>query len=325
MLRGFSFFWIIFIGYFIFVHPAIIYYSTGYESVDLSTVSPNTALSMLALSVTLWLIVGCLSLWVLLRYTYFAQRNIRILLRDGVRLRTKVVGVTLLKGASSKSVPKTIVLELVNLEGETIRHSMSFNDSKPEQQRYQVGSICYLRVDPSFTKRPSVLLEESLVKINWSLPLVWLLFVASAIYYFQFSYDLESAGYGWRFLSFWHPLIIIPACCLFFPGILYGLIKFVFMKKMNMGGKVEFLKFKGKRALASITRVEQTGTMINDQPEIRFHVEFLDGAGRNVSAQIKKIVSLIDVAQVRSQKEAFVFYDPNNTQTVAFEEDISKQ
>jgi len=97
------------------------------------------------------------------------------------------------------------------------------------------------------------------------------------------------------------------------------------MKKMNMGGKVEFLKFKGKRALASITRVEQTGTMINDQPEIRFHVEFLDGAGRNVSAQIKKIVSLIDVAQVRSQKEAFVFYDPNNTQTVAFEEDISKQ
>lgn len=325
MLRGFSFFWTIFIGYFIFVHPAIIYYSTGYENVDLSTVSPNTALAMLALSGTLWFIVGGLSLWILLRYTYFALRNIRILLRDGVRLRSKVVSVTLLKGASSKSVPKTIVLELVNLEGETIRHSMSFNDSKPEQERYKVGSICYLRVDPSFTKLPSVLLEESFVKVNWVLPLVWLLFVASAIYYFQFSYQLESAGYGWRFLSFWHPLIIIPACCIFFPGVIFGLIKFVFMKKMNMGREMEFLKFNGKKVLASITGVEQTGTLINDQPEIRFHVEFLDGAGRKVSAQIKKIVSLIDVAQVRSQKEAFVFYDPSNPQSVAFEQDINKQ
>ena len=97
------------------------------------------------------------------------------------------------------------------------------------------------------------------------------------------------------------------------------------MKFMNMGGEMEFLKFKGKKTLASITRAEQTGTLINDQPEIRFHVEFLDGAGRKVSAQIKKIVSLIDVAQVRSQKEAFVFYDPSNAQSVAFEQDINKQ
>ncbi len=325
MSKGFAFFWVIFIGYFIFVHPAIIYYGTGYENVDLSNVSPNTAFAMLALSGALWFTVGALSLWILLRYTYFAKRNMRSLQRDGMRLQAKVVEVKEMKTGNSKSVLKTLVLELLNLQGETIQHSMSFTDSKPELQRYRVGSICYLRVDPSFGKIPSVVLEDGIGKVNVVLPLVWILFVASALYYFWFSYQLESAGYGWRFLSLWHPLVIIPACCLFFPGIIFGLIKFVFMKKMNLGSERTILRFKGKKALASITRAEQTGTLINDQPEIRFQVEFLDVAGKKVSGEIKKIVSLIDVAQVRGQKRAFVFYDPSNPQFVAFEEDINRQ
>jgi len=207
------------------------------------------------------------------------------------------------------------------LEGETIRHTMSFTDSKPHENRYQVGKVLYLRVDEDFKHKPYVALEESFSRINGWVFLLWAAFLGAVLYYFQFSYTLESAGYGWRFLTFWHPLIIVPLCALFFPGVIFAFLKFLIFKKMNIGKEATVLKFKGKKTLAKILDAQQTGTQINDQPEVRFNIQYTNQHGQAVVTKITKIVSLIDVGSVKAVHEKEIFYDPNNPKNVAFVED----
>ncbi|TDS14890.1 hypothetical protein [Sphingobacterium paludis] len=325
MRKGFGIFWLLFFLYFIFAHPAIIYYNTEFRNTNLDLVNPNFALFNLALSFMLWAAVFTIAIWLILRYTVVAKRNLKKLLNTGKRLQGEIVEVKPLKSAHAKFKTQTIVLKLANLAGETIWHSMSFTDTKPEENRYQVGKMCYLRVDPKFETSPYVVLEESLVSVSWFLMVVWCMFLAAVLYYFTFSYDLENGGFGWRFLSTWHPLVVIPACIIFFPGIIFLILRYVVFKKMNIGPEATVLKFKGKRALASIGQIEQTGTSINDQPEVRFHVQFHDAHGNLHTPTIKKIVSLIDLGTIKNSKEKMLFYDPENPKRVVFEEDLMNE
>jgi len=325
MRKGFGIFWLLFFLYFIFAHPAIIYYNSEFRNTNLDHVDPNTALFNLAISFILWTAVFTIAIWLIIRYCFIAKKNIKKLANVGKRLQGEIVEVKLLKSPNAKSESKTIVLKLANLEGETIWHRVSFTDNKPEQNRYQVGKTCYLRVDPTFKTSPYVVLEEGLVSINWFLIVVWCMFITVVFYYFTFSYDIENGGYGWRFLSISHPLVTIPACIIFFPGILFLIFRYIVFKKMNIGPEKTILKFKGKKALASIRNVEQTGTSINDQPEVRFHVQFYDAHGNLHTPTIKKIVSLMDLGTIKNSKEKMLFYDPENPKRVAFEEDLMNE
>jgi cell division protein FtsW (lipid II flippase) len=48
-----------------------------------------------------------------------------------------------------------------------------------------------------------------------------LLLIALAAGILVYSYINESHGYGWRYLYFWHPYVIIPGSFIFYSGFLF--------------------------------------------------------------------------------------------------------
>lgn len=57
-----------------------------------------------------------------------------------------------------------------------------------------------------------------------------LLLVALAAGILVYTYINESQGYGWRYLYFWHPYIIIPCSFICYSGLFSGITKGLFSK-----------------------------------------------------------------------------------------------
>lgn len=49
-----------------------------------------------------------------------------------------------------------------------------------------------------------------------------------------YSYINESHGYGWRYLYFWHPYIMIPGSFIFYLSFLFGTTNGVFSKYLGI-------------------------------------------------------------------------------------------
>lgn len=322
-MRIFKYFWILFFLYFIFVHPAIIYYGTDFRNVDLSKADPEKSLIYLVLSFVLWSFIFCFSFYLLMKYSFIKQKNISQIIKNGVRLPARIIEIRPQKSFNKKIDLKTVFLEFDNLEGEKVWQKIDVSDSRPQENRFEVGKTLYLRVDENLKKSPLFVLEDIRTKINAIPYILWIVFLLGVLYYYNYSYNLESAGYGWRFLSFEHPLISIAGFLIFFSGIFYLILRFFIFKKLNIGKEPVILKFRGLKTYAKVIQVEQTGTYINEQPEIQFDIEFTDHTGRIRRAKIRKIVSLVDVGSVRLDTEKEIFYDKKNPDSVMFEEDIN--
>jgi len=60
-----------------------------------------------------------------------------------------------------------------------------------------------------------------------------LLLIALAAGILVYSYINESHGYGWRYLYFWHPYVIIPGSFILYSSFLFGTINGIFSKFLN--------------------------------------------------------------------------------------------
>ena len=325
MRKFFGIFWGLFAGYFVFVHPAIIYYSVGFDTKNLAEVNPVKALCYLGLSAFLWVFVFALSLRIIIKYTFIAQRNINQLNQSGKRLSGQIVESKQISKPNSGRNTKAVLCEFKNLQNEKIRHRMQINDAKPQENRFRVGNQINLRVDERFKKNPYVIIEGTQSRINWIFFVLWFFLVAGVVYYGYFSYQLENRGYGWRFLSLEHPLIV-SAGVLIFMFLIFGSVgKLFVLTKTNTATTTLSLKFRGKKAIASIINARQTGTYINEQPEVAFKIQFADACGKVHETELKKIVSLMEIGTVGTEKERTVFYDPQAPQKVMFEQDLTDE
>ncbi|MGG5507307.1 MULTISPECIES: hypothetical protein [unclassified Myroides] len=323
MRKAFGLFWVLFFLYFIFVHPAIIYYGSEYQSHQLDAVNPTEALVYLGLSIALWGVVFAVLLYLIFKYTIQSKRNIAQINQTGKRLEARIVQASRSMVFKHKEVLKSLVLALPNLEGESIRHTLEVRDARPEERRFEEGKRLHLRVDPTFTQQPYVVVEGAKGYVNAWFFVAWLLFLTGIIYYYSYSYQVESQGYGWRFLTLSHPLVSSAGFLILFTGIIYVIVKFLFFRKMNIGTSTLALKFRGKRANGTVVQVRQTGTYINEQPEVRFDVEYMDNTGVLHQVVLKKIVSLLDVGNVKNQTTCVLFYDPKQPQKAKFEQDVN--
>ncbi len=322
MKKIFGSFWILFFLYFIFAHPAIIYYSSP-NYTDLNQVDPSTSLIYLTLLVVLWLGILFFLLWLIIKYSFISKRKINQLLEKGKRIQAEIIEVKDLFKNVKNTQSKSLILEFYNFQKEKVWYKLDVNDSKPEQNRFFVGNTLFLRVDDQFKSKPYVVLEGTQTKINAILFIVWLIFIGAVFYGFNYVYDLENAGFGWRFLTFSHPLFISAFCLIGFPLIIYLFLKYLVFKKLNIGKKVDELRFNGIRANSQILKVSQTGTYINEQPEVKFDLKYFTKKGEEKTTSIKQIVSLLDVGQIKANDELMIFYDPNDLDKVMFEKDIN--
>ncbi|MDR6515369.1 hypothetical protein [Chryseobacterium camelliae] len=321
--RALGLFWVIIILYFIFVHPAIIYYSTVHYS-DLANRSSSTAIFYLILSITLWTGIFLLALYMIYKYSFQAQRNIGYISKHGKKISAEIIESKTLGSISSKFERRSVIMEFDNLRGTTVWHTMEINDSKPAQKRFETGNTIYLWVDETFRKLPYIVLDGIQTRINYRLYVAWLMFAVLVTGYFLYAYSLENHRYGWRFMEIGHPLIVSPF-------VIYGiilLIWLIFFKLLGKGGgfiagkDLLRLKFAGLKTMAKIVKTEQTGTYINENPQFRFTLEYADSSGKIHQVTLTRIVPLIKLQTIQ-QKEREIFYLQEDPENIAFAEDIN--
>src|SRR5690606_9434242 len=113
---------------------------------------------------------------------------------------------------------------------------------------------------------------------------------------FIFHYTMFSNGNGWRFISLWHPWVMTP-----FLGLLLFNVTGIFGR--FFGGKQEHeenLLLYGKKTTAIVQRADQTGTYINEQPQIKYILQYADDKGKPHVVTLKKIVLLTDLHRVNT-------------------------
>lgn len=319
MKNGFIGFWGIFIAYFIFVHPCIIYYNTYHTSNN--TENDKLALFYLGLSLVLWASVLGTTLWLILKNGILAQRNLAYINRHGKRIQAVILQSRILKEYKN-FVSRQIMLEMSNFSGETIHHTMVINDTRPAENRFEAGKTIYFKVDSDFKRNPYLMIEGSKSKVNYVLLLIWFVFTGGVIAYYNYAYSTESGGLGWHFLELFHPLLVIPACFILFAGIFYLIFRFFIMGN-NTGRELLELKFKGVKTVAEIVQVRQTGTYINEQPQVKYTLEFTDKSGKRFHVSIKEIVSLLDIGKVSVLKHREIMYLPERPEKFVFYDQIN--
>lgn len=302
----------LFMMYFVFVHPAIIYYADTNRAVY-----PEP--TFFYASIAIWSVIFIAILILIYNISFVKKKHMENVLQSGIRLEGKIVTSTIKKITSKNMEQRDLIIELPNLKGEMIQHRLIVLDSKPWEKRYEKGNKVIMRVDPQLNKTPVIVLEGMKTKINYTLYIVWLLFLIGIIAYYYFVFQIEGQGKDWTFFGPWHPIIISSYCLLGFTGIFYYIINRFFIR---ISGKKKIqLKFNGRKAEAKILSMNETGTRINHQPVIRFELEFKDHLGRTMQAEVKKVVSLVKLATAKEESK-IIFYLEESPQTIALEDEL---
>ncbi len=321
--KGMTIFWTLYMLFFAIPFPMILYYTITYSggSHEATLSAPTAALAYLGLSVMLWgmQLSRWFKSWVM--SVYHTKRNMLSLLRDGVPKVSTIV-------KSNKTGKQTrgydeyeFVISFENFAGERIMEKLQFTDSKPHERRFEEGKTLPIRIDKQMEKQPFVVPEGITVSIRQTQRLMgliaWLLVALAVVWYYYFSYQLEHNGTGWRFLVFWHPLVLCPLILLGYQVLFVGVLGRLF----GLSGGDIYLKYHGQRTTARVVNAVQTGTYINNQPQVKFDLAYQDQTGRNHEVSLKKIVSLLNM-NATQQGEVEIFYLPDNPKQVAFAADF---
>lgn len=279
------------------------------------------AMVCLLLSVILWGIVW----WLLVRRLVLApfrqKKALEHVLEKGTRVEGEIRKSEIKGRRANGKVVQSILFSLRNFSGEEIVEAMEFIDTRPDERRFEVGKKVMLRIDGEMKRLPAVTLEEASPKLRpaWILlyVLVCLAVAAAVAWYYVFSYQLQNNGSGWRFLVLYHPLVLCPAILLVAH---LGLDKLLDLLVATPKNGLE-LKYYGRRAEANVVSVAETGTYINEQPQMRFELSYTDYRGRTHAATLKRIVPLVQLNLIQA-KTLPVFYLADHPERVALAEDV---
>lgn len=325
MRRGFTIFWMLYMFFFAVPFPMILYYSINSEF-DVSTLvdkDPWLSLAVLAASIVSWLILlmGYFRKWVLRVFT--AKKNIDRLKVEGEHREAKILTSVKLAKPEDGCEVYELSVSFKNLVGTEIVQKMSVNDARPHERRFEAGKKISLLIDKEMKRIPYFIIAtaEASIKIPRLMLIIlgWLALVAAVMGYYIYAYQTESHGMGWRFMGFGHPLLICPLVLLsyrFFLG-------FILSKMGGVKDDAPLIKFKGIRTSAKLLAAGQTGTYINEQPMIRFELEYTDEQRRVHRKSLKKIVDLLDLSSTK-QEHVDIFYLRDDPERIAFASDLDE-
>lgn len=300
-------FWFGYMAFFVFVFPLFFSY------VGSSTSSPILATISLMVGLLAWGIFICWTCRQTIVEPIKLQRNMRTLIAEGQRRQGTVVHKSLLKKQKDGNERVEVVVQFENLTGTSVQKTFAFTDSRPYQKRYEAGHSVNLRLS-KVPQSPSVILDDAQIRFSWKIGFFACLFViVYMIVTFAWHYATFSNGNGWRFLSLWHPWLMTP-----FMGLLLFNVTTIFGK---LGGRnqerEEKLILQGKKARAVVQRADQTGTYINEQPQIRYTLAFTDDKGKEHVVSIKRIVPLTEL-HLASTGTRDILYLPDDPEQLTF-------
>jgi hypothetical protein len=76
------------------------------------------------------------------------------------------------------------------------------------------------------------------------------------------------------------------------------------------------LSREGVEAQAVLLNMEQTGVYVNNRPQVKLQVQVHPLTGRNFVSEVREVLSLIDLSQLRIGTTLKVKYNPANTKEV---------
>ncbi|SHE81434.1 hypothetical protein [Pedobacter caeni] len=326
MKRGALIFWTIYSLFFAIPFPMIIYYSTTNQD-DINGLresNPWLSLFILAASIIMWIVVLVVfyQKWVLNVFT--SKKNIEYLEKEGEPREARILSVKKVTRPGAEMDTYLLELAFKNLVGTEIVQKSGVTDSKPFERRYEVGKKVVLLIDKEMKRIPYFIFSGTIVKIHTKIVLFRTLGVLAILVvllgYYVYAYQSESHGMGWRFMSFGHPLIVCPLVLLFYR-ILVDLVV------NKLGGDYRdnspLIKFKGVRTNARLISASQTGTYINEQPMIRFELEYTDDKQQTYNGNIKKIVNLLDLNSIKVEHME-IFYLKSDPTRIAFASDLNE-
>lgn len=104
-------------------------------------------------------------------------------------------------------------------------------------------------------------------------------------------------------------IVVILAICYFvFSRTLFPLLQIGKMKRRLLKEGVE--------ADAVLLNMEQTGLYVNNQPQIKLQVQVQPLSGRNFVSEVREVLTLIDLSQLRIGSALKVKYNPANTKEI---------
>ncbi|MGR3856422.1 hypothetical protein [Chryseobacterium indologenes] len=308
-------FWGAFLFFFCVPFPIFIYMMTE----ELAT-EPRNSLAVsygyLGFSLLIWGYVIIFFINKLFITTFKEKNTIRSIVQNGIPREAKIIDYKLLKYIPKKNMNLIQVgLSFPNLSNTVIEHTMMFHDSRPQEKRFDVGNKIKVLLNPKVSQEPYFILSDQKVGFNTSgmiLRIVFLvLLMAYVIGLYSYFYWRESFDFGWRFLTFMHPIIFSGVMT-----IIYVLVFQLIFGKFLKNTKEKRILFSGRNAEANIISVSQTGLTVNDQPQIMFQVSFKDFRGTEHIAVYKKIVSLLKLSSIPQQGTIEIMYDENDPKQI---------
>ncbi|MDQ0593116.1 hypothetical protein QFZ37_001485 [Chryseobacterium ginsenosidimutans] len=308
-------FWALYMLFFCIPFPILIYMTTSETFME-----PRNSLMVsyiyLVISLIIWLYVIVFLVNNLFVKTLKAKTTISNIVSNGISRDAKIIDYKLIKyNAKSNINLIQIVLSFQNLRNILIEHEMIFHDIKPQEKRFIIGNTVKVLLNPNIPQEPYFILAGQKTKFN-SVGMVLRIFftifmIAYVIGLYYYFYTKESFDFGWRFLTFMHPIL--------FSGIMFLLTIFVYqiiIGKFFKNNKEERILFSGRNADAEIINVSQTGVTVNNQPQIIFQVSFKDFRGREHIAVYKKIIDLLHLASIPKEGKIEIMYDENSPQKI---------
>lgn len=215
---------------------------------------------------------------------------------------------------------KKLLVSFPNLVGNKVKTYISVLDSKEHEKRFELGKKVNLKLNQSGFEPPFTI-EGAEYEIE-SRPWAWGWIIFNLLYmigFFLLSYYLQSDGYGWRFLNPFSPWIWAPIIGIIILRTIMKIFgsqdiidehhELTSLKSDNSFGE---LLLYGKTSEGEILNFSQTGTYINEQPQIRFTLRFYDELGNIENKSFKKVVSLTELHKLK-KGEVEVLYLPRNT------------
>lgn len=99
-------------------------------------------------------------------------------------------------------------------------------------------------------------------------------------------------------------------------AILYAVFSRTVFPLVQIGKMKRRLLKEGVEADAVLLNMEQTGLYVNNQPQIKLQVQVHPVTGRNFVSEVREVLTLIDLSQLRIGSTLKVKYNPANTREV---------
>lgn len=314
-------FWSLYTLGFTVVLPTVLYYTQG----GLETPPEESALMAfiyLGLGIVIWLTALLLYGVFFIKLFFGDKRRLEETAKEGKTITAKITSKKQV-GTLHDTTVLDLKLAFNNFAGTAIEMPYQLNDAQPYENRFEVGNTIEMRA--SLNEQNPVLVPKTMQAVRNKgiillYSIIFLLLLVTAIVYPLFSYQLESQGTGWRFLKLTHPWIMVPLIN-FAVGAFIWLIKSFIGKASGDPAQPLRLVLYGIKTTGTILNYRQTGTYINEQPQVQFEIEFIDQQGFRQTVLYKKIISLFEIHRISTGPKEII-YLPTQSQNIVFYEDL---